>query len=231
MSTSPVSISYFSDVLCVWAYVAQARLEALKQKFGQNIIITPYHVTLFGDCEQRIAQGWKERGGYTGFNQHVIQVGEQFPHVEINPKVWLSNPPKSSGNAHLFLKAVQIATSDTQSSNEQNELQLLKQMEWAIRLAFFRDGRDISDFGVLYDIAQQFKVSKESINSQLNNGSAIALFCRELAMREKYKLEGSPTYVLNESRQKLFGNVGYRIIEANVSELLTEANPNRASWC
>ena len=231
MPSSPVSISYFSDVLCVWAYVARARLEALKQKFAEDIIITPYHVTLFGDTDLRIAQGWKDRGGFDGFNRHVFEICEQFPHVELNPQVWLSCVPKSSGNAHLFLKAVQMATIDKEQLNGRDELAQLKQIEWAIRLAFFRDARDISNFEVLYDIAQKHSLSKESINTFLNDGSAIALFSREFAMRENYKLEGSPTYVLNESRQKLFGNVGYRIIEANVSELLSEGSPNRASWC
>jgi predicted DsbA family dithiol-disulfide isomerase len=230
MSNSPVSISYFSDVLCVWAYVAQARLEALKQKFGQNIIITPYHVTLFGDTEQRIGQSWKKKGGFKGFNRHVLEVCEQFPHVELNPEVWMSCVPKSSGNAHLFLKAVQIATKGKNRLEGSDELKQLKQIEWAIRLAFFRDGRDISNFEVLYDIAKQNNLSKASINTYLNDGSAVALFCTEFAMRENYKLEGSPTYVLNESRQKLFGNVGYRIIEANVAELLTNDHANRASW-
>jgi hypothetical protein len=37
--------------------------------------------------------------------------------------------------------------------------------------------------------------------------------------------------ILNQGRQKLFGNVGYRIIEANIQELLREANPDQASWC
>jgi hypothetical protein len=36
---------------------------------------------------------------------------------------------------------------------------------------------------------------------------------------------------MNEGRQKLFGNVGYRIVEANIQELLREPNPDLASWC
>jgi hypothetical protein len=44
-------------------------------------------------------------------------------------------------------------------------------------------------------------------------------------------VKGSPTMILNQGRQKLFGNVGYRIIEANIQELLREPNPDQASWC
>ncbi len=36
---------------------------------------------------------------------------------------------------------------------------------------------------------------------------------------------------MNHGRQKLFGNVGYRLLEANVEELLRGASPSEASWC
>ena len=40
----------------------------------------------------------------------------------------------------------------------------------------------------------------------------------------------SPSLVLNEGRQHLNGNVGYRLIEANVHELL--CNPDEEmNWC
>ena len=45
------------------------------------------------------------------------------------------------------------------------------------------------------------------------------------------RIEGSPTFELNEGRQKLFGNVGFRVIEANVREVLRDPNQDQASWC
>jgi hypothetical protein len=33
-------------------------------------------------------------------------------------------------------------------------------------------------------------------------------------------IEGSPSFVLNEGRQKLYGNVGLRIIEAKIQEII-----------
>jgi len=228
MKNQPIQISYFSDVLCVWAYVAQVRLETLKNTFQEKIEITPYHVTLFGDTQKRIGEGWKDRGGFDGFNEHVLHVCSDFPHVDINPNVWKTVRPKSSGIAHLFLKAVQL-TSGSEISTANDEQ--LKKIEWDIRLAFFQDARDIGDMEILYDIAAQYDLKKGQINQQLNSGAAMALFCSELAMKEKFKLEGSPTYLLNQNRQKLFGNVGYKIMEANVAELLCDKGDKQASWC
>jgi hypothetical protein len=36
--------------------------------------------------------------------------------------------------------------------------------------------------------------------------------------------------MLGEGRQKLYGNVGYRILEANIQEVLADPS-ERASWC
>jgi predicted DsbA family dithiol-disulfide isomerase len=48
--------------------------------------------------------------------------------------------------------------------------------------------------------------------------------------QKKQLVEGSPTFVLDEGRQKLYGNVGYRILEGNIQELLTEPG-QRPGWC
>ena len=53
----------------------------------------------------------------------------------------------------------------------------------------------------------------------------------DVELKEAHKIEGSPTYYLNEGRQKLYGNVGYRILEANVLELMQNETSELASWC
>jgi hypothetical protein len=37
--------------------------------------------------------------------------------------------------------------------------------------------------------------------------------------------------LFNEGRQVLTGNVGYRVIEANVRELLRQPSDDQSSWC
>jgi hypothetical protein len=48
---------------------------------------------------------------------------------------------------------------------------------------------------------------------------------------ERMRIEGSPSLVLNEGRQKLYGNVGFRLIEANVQALIHAPAADDASWC
>jgi predicted DsbA family dithiol-disulfide isomerase len=59
---SEIKITYFSDVLCVWAYVGQARIEAVKEKFGKSVRIEHRFCSVFGDTAAKIASTWKDRG-------------------------------------------------------------------------------------------------------------------------------------------------------------------------
>ncbi len=41
-------IDYFSDVLCIWAYGAQIRIDQLKEEFGERIELRYRFIPLFG---------------------------------------------------------------------------------------------------------------------------------------------------------------------------------------
>ncbi|WP_242048563.1 MULTISPECIES: hypothetical protein [Nostocaceae] len=49
----PIRIFYFSDVLCVWAYIAQIRLDELKTTFEDKIAIAHHFVPVFGVARER----------------------------------------------------------------------------------------------------------------------------------------------------------------------------------
>lgn len=220
-----ITLDYFTDTLCIWAYVAQVRLDELRQQFGNDIEVREHFITLFGNTEKRIAKGWSDRGGYEGFNSHVLHVAADFPHLQVNPGVWKSTQPKSSASSHLYLKAAQKLVDEGQLDDK-----TFTQLIWQVRSAFFEKALDISDMAVLNSIAESLSIDILKIQQKINDGSAIAELCADNELREQYKLEGSPTYILNNGRQKLYGNVGYRILEANIQELL-ERPQGIASWC
>lgn len=221
----PVDIACFTDVLCVWAYAAQIRLDELHEQWGDKVSVEHHFIQVFGNTAHRIGEGWQEKGGFSGFGEHVLEVGEQFPHITINPAVWESCRPASSGNGHLVLKAVQILEAAGAAPGN-----ACATLAWSIRTAFFRDARDVGDLAVLLDIAAAQGLQGAAIEGLVRDGQAVAALCRDGELRDHYQLSGSPSYVLNEGRQKLYGNVGYRILDANVREL-SEQPANQASWC
>ncbi|OGT19585.1 MAG: hypothetical protein A2V90_02980 [Gammaproteobacteria bacterium RBG_16_57_12] len=231
---TPVDIAYFSDVLCVWAYVAQIRVDELKRHYNSNISLHYHFTPIFGCTEKRISNAWCDKGGYQGYSQHVREVCSRFPHVTVHERIWQDNIPASSVGCHHFIKAVQLLEDQgqipAQPMAEYHGNTLFEETVWRLRQAFFRDMLNIAELGCHLTIAGQLGLPVARITELLNNGSAMAAMCCDEQLGDGYKVEGSPTYVLNEGRQKLYGNVGYRIIEANVHEIL-ERPENQATWC
>jgi predicted DsbA family dithiol-disulfide isomerase len=50
MTRGPVSVQYFSDVFCVWAYVGQVRLDELETAFAADVAVDCHFMTVFGDA-------------------------------------------------------------------------------------------------------------------------------------------------------------------------------------
>jgi predicted DsbA family dithiol-disulfide isomerase len=65
----PIRILYFSDLLCVWAYIAQIRLDELKTTFQDKIEIEHHFVPVFGNARQKLELRWGERGGLQGYSE------------------------------------------------------------------------------------------------------------------------------------------------------------------
>ena len=57
----PIRIFSFSDVLCIWAYIAQIRLDELKVNFEDKIIIQHHFVPVFGVAREKLENRWRDR--------------------------------------------------------------------------------------------------------------------------------------------------------------------------
>ena len=224
---SIAEITYFSDALCVWAYISQARIDAIKRKFADAVHIEQRFCSVFGDTAAKIATAWKDKGAHHGFNAHLRKVAEGFPHIKVHPEVWLRTRPLSSSSPHLFLKAVQ----DLEQSGGEQARGTFEQVTWALRCAFFRDCRDISRWEVQCEIASSLGVDIGAVQQRIHSGAAFARLAADYQAAERMRIEGSPSLVLNEGRQKLYGNVGFRLIEANIQEFMRTPRADEASWC
>jgi predicted DsbA family dithiol-disulfide isomerase len=220
MSMPVVDVVHFSDVLCIWAYISQIRVEELESNFPDEVSIDYRFLQVFGDVPGKMGTQWEDRGGIAGYAAHVQEVAAKFEHIEISPQVWTANQPNSSLPAHLVLCGVRV-------SHQAVDVQRLLR---ALRRAFFVDLVDISDHQALFDIARQSGIDMDALDVTLENGTAHAQFAADLAMATETAVRSSPTMTFNEGRQILTGNVGYRVLEANVRELL-RSPADQSSWC
>jgi predicted DsbA family dithiol-disulfide isomerase len=231
-----VTVDYFSDLLCIWAYGGQVRIDELKKHFAGKIRLRYHFISIFASAHKQIEQNWKERDGFDGFNQHLQTVAGSWPHVACSSQLWQSCRPASSTPSHLVLKAVglleQQGRIDADPLDEFAGRSRCEMLMWRMREAFFRDNRDIAHMDILAELTEAIGIDWSAVMSLINSGEAFAGLFDDEKLRQQYCLQGSPSYVLNEGRQVLYGNVGYRIIEANVEELLhREQGVDGASWC
>ncbi|MCF6321038.1 MAG: DsbA family protein [Rhizobiaceae bacterium] len=228
----PVKIQYFSDVLCIWAYIAQVRIEKLSAEFGEKIAIENHFCSVFPDSWTKIENNWGAKGGFAGFNKHLIEVSEKFPHIEVSERIWLDAKPRTSASPHLFLKAVELIEHSQSGDSAIPYLERLSIRAAAqVRKAFFKSSLDISSWQEQSRIAEELGIDTDLVSEKIRSPQAFALLAADYDLAQKKSIEGSPTFIMNNGRQKLFGNVGYRLLEANVQELLRNPPLDEASWC
>lgn len=220
MSTA-LTIDYYSDILCVWGWVAQRRLDELNQYLGNKIEIKHHYIDVFGDAVNKIPTQWHDRGGYEGFSAHVVE--SAAPYTQVNTDIWSKIRPMSSANPHLVLKAIALSYSSKHSVEH----------ELKFRQAFFVEAQDISNIDVLFRLIEQAGLDSKKVNKAIVDGSAMAALMRDYQQAKALGLKGSPSYIFDNGRQTLYGNVGYRVLLANIEALLYKPNKpkNEASWC
>lgn len=230
-----LTIDYFTDVLCIWSYISQRRVDELKQEFGNQIQLRYRYCPSFADTESRIGGQWHAKGGYEAFNKHIAKIASGWEHIKVHPQLWLQQRPASSTGIHVLLKAIQLLEDrgaiSAAPKNEFEHRSLLEETAWRLRLAFFRDAYNIAERGIRSTILSEMDMPIEKIEKIIDSGEAYAELQKDTVLTEKYHIPGSPTFVLNEGRQILYGNIGYRIIEANIRELLRNPKLGEASWC
>jgi predicted DsbA family dithiol-disulfide isomerase len=223
----PIRISYFSDLLCVWAYIAQVRLDELEANFPDKISIDYHFVSIFGNAREKLETRWRDKGGLQGYSNHVQEVVKKFNHINVHPDIWTTVTPASSTSCHLFLHAIQLL--EIKGIIPKSD-RIFEKAVWAFREAFFTQLADISDRKVQFAIAKQLGLKKKVIQAQIDSGEAYALLSKDFDLVKEHTVSVSPTLIFNEGRQRLNGNVGYRVIDANIRELLNNP-PEEQSWC
>lgn len=215
-----LTLTYFSDVLCIWAHIAQARVDEVEKRFAGGVSIDYRFCSVFGDTAHKIGTGWATRGAYAGFAHHLNESVSEFDHITLHPDLWQSVRPHSSTPAHIVMKAVQRV------DKNQCRPVLLE-----LRRAFFERCQDIGHWTVLRGALEAVGVSVDEVRAVMDSGQAHADLEADHREQQLLMVQGSPTIILNEGRQKLYGNVGYSVIEANIKELLRSPAAGAASWC
>jgi len=222
----PTTILCFTDVLCGFSYLAAARLAQLRADFGSQVQLSHHFMSVYGDVRRRLeGRGWSD-GAYADMVRGTL---ERYDHVEVHPDVFRRQRPTSSLPAHLYLCAVKLLEDDGVLERGDGPSPFERLM-WELRVAFFRDLMDISRREVLDRVAERVEIPTARVARVIDDGRAFAEPAHDAELQRKYTASVAPSLVLDEGRQLLNGNVGYRVIEANIRELLSN-HVAETSWC
>lgn len=224
-------VIHYSDILCIWAHVGQQNLYRLTEEFGDRIEIETHFCSVFPDAQTKIETAWKDRGGFEGYATHVGEVVAQFDGIGLHDDVWRAVRPRSSASPHLFLKAVELLEEETGQPTAPFAERATSLAARELRRAFFTEALDVANWDVQRDVCSDIGLSFDRVLRKIETGQAIAILAADYEAAQIQGVQGSPTYILNEGRQKLFGNISYGILEANIKELVSGEFDLNASVC
>ncbi len=184
-----LTVSYFSDVLCVWAYSAQIKLDELRRQFGDQVQVEYRFLRLFGDVAARMEAGWADEGGAAGYARHVQEIAARFDHIDIHPEIGTRNIPLTSMSCHLFLKAIQLLEKHGEISAKPEEQfggkSVFEEAVWRCRLGFFRDMKDIADRRIQETMASDMSLPLAGIRRHIDSGAAHAALCADFDAKDR----------------------------------------------
>jgi len=210
--------SYWSDPLCVWALVAQQKLDRVLTELGAQVEVDYRVVPVFGSVRQRFAEGPWAKEGIEGRIAATRRIAEQGGRPEVTGECWRRAMPSTSWAPAAAIKAV-FALEDGRGDESGASYQR------ALRERFFVGEENIALRRVQLEVAEELDLSRASIEASLDDGSALASVFEDYAEKERLRIQGSPTYVFEGGRTIPHGNFGYGILRTTVEELLRGAGP------
>lgn len=222
MSDAKLPFQYWSDPLCIWAFVAQRKLESLLAEHGERLAVDYHVVPVFGSVPHRFRAGSWAAKGVEGRVASTASVAARFGHPEVTGEVWRLDPPASSWAPGAVIKAVQGLESAGEVAPG-----AAADFLWQLRVRLFVDNQNIARRSVALHVAESAGLPVGAIEARLDDGSALAALFEDHQERERLRIQGSPTYVFDGGRAMLYGNFDEAVLQATVRELLGD----RAAGC
>jgi len=209
-----IPFEYWSDPLCIWAYVAQDKLDTLLDEHGHRLDVGYRIVPVFGSVPHRFSEGSWAQAGPDGRAAATRRVAHARGHEEVTGQVWIDDPPASSWASGAAAKAVFAMVQDGEAEAGSGAAYLL-----GLRRAFFADDRNIARRTVQMALAEALGIDRAALERRLDDGSALAALYEDHLQRESLRLQGSPTFVFDGGRAQLYGNFDHAILDATVESL------------
>lgn len=214
-----LEFSYWSDPLCVWALVAQTKLDRVLAEVGGRLTIDYRIVPVFGSLAWRFTHGPWAKEGVEGRIAATRKIAEQGGRSDVSGECWRVMPSSSWSPAAAIKAVFALERAGAAAKGAGATYQR------TLRERFFVRESNIALRAVQLEVAEQLGLERGPIESRLDDGSALAAVCEDHAEKERLRIQGSPTYVFDGGRAMLYGNFDYGILHGTIEELLRGVDP------
>ena len=222
MTAAPntLAFSYWTDPLCIWAFVARTKLDQLRTNSDAELHVSHRIVPVFGSVVQRFRDGSWAEAGPDGRAASTRRVAEQFGHTNITGQVWIDDAPASSWSPSLAIKSIFLAEAAGEVPAGTAET-----FQWRLRECFFIKNLNIARRQIQLEVAESCDISARVLLARIDDGRAMAALFEDYEEKQNLGVRGSPTYVFDGAREVLYGNVPYELIQTTVNLLLRDGMP------
>ena len=219
-----IEFGYWSDPLCIWALVAQEKLDRLLADLGQHLVVDYRVVPVFGSVPWRFSKGPWAKDGIEGRVAATRRIAEQGGRTDITGECWRTAAPASSWATAMAIKAVFAMEARHQAPSESGA-----RYQRALRNEFFVAGANVARRDVQLRVAEAQGLARTPIEEQLDDGTALAAVWEDHMEKERLKIQGSPTYVFDGGRAMLYGNFEYGMLRSTVDQLVRGIHPGSSA--
>jgi len=215
-----ILFEYWSDPLCIWAFVSESRLQTLLEQKGACLQVEHRVAVVFGSVPWRFREGPWSAAGPEGRTKTTGEIAARFGCDEVDGRVWIDDPPASSWAPGAAIKAAFAAEQAGEAPSGAGA-----GYQRALRAAFFADNRNVARRSAQLEVAEAVGVPVASLERRFDDGTALSLLWEDQRKKDEEKIQGSPTYVFDGGRALLYGNFAEGILHATVDELLEGLYP------
>lgn len=220
-----LAVGYWSDPLCIWAFVAQSKLDRVAEEFNGQLQFDYHVVPVFGSVPWRFKKGPWVNEGVEGRVEATRRIASENGFAEVTGEIWKRDPPASSWSPGAAIKAVFALEAEGEIAQG-----TAADFQWRLRKRLFLDNKNVARREEQLAVAEQLGLSRAPIERRLDDGSALSALWEDHLLKEQLRIQGSPTYVFDHGRAMLYGNFDFSILEATIRELTRGLSPG-ASAC
>jgi predicted DsbA family dithiol-disulfide isomerase len=210
-----LSFEYWSDPLCIWAFVAQPKLERILAELGDKLEVEHHVVPVFGSIPWRLKEGSWASAGIEGRVQATRSIAAQHGRSDVSGECWVRDCPVSSWSAGVAVEAVLLLEREGRAPRGAGAA-----YHHLLRERFFVCAENVARRDVQLSIAEELALPRSALEAHLDDGSAIAALWEDIRRKEQLCIQGSPTFVFDGGRAMLYGNFSYGVLRATVDELV-----------